>query len=338
MDANLSAAVRLLCCILSKRGERLKESEIEKLTLWARKKGKLNKPSLLFSAAEWKEVGNSLWEATITGGKDRKITRDLGVVWQKVTHTLQVVTAEKKAALAAIEALEGAEQANPENPSFPSQKPTRVAKFFGIGNRPIRCLSAPISPTPQDVLDQVTQAKDLSPRSSRQTENKPEVAWSPNSVGVETRRDSGGAEGGDGQSQVMQHRGRMRGGARGGDQGDMAAQAEQIQHQCARAQTDPEQKEHVIPQRAAACSDADPSPPPAGKTQAPQRLATTASMATTAAMAAPTETPAWSGSPDPTKYPLPPDPDLDSETANNQVAAFAACDKQRIILAQPEQH
>ncbi|TRZ04908.1 hypothetical protein HGM15179_018609 [Zosterops borbonicus] len=200
MDADFSASVRLLCSILSKRGEKLKESEIEQLTLWARKKGKLNKPSLLFSATEWKEVGNLVWEATIAGGKDGKITHDLGVVWQKVTHTLQVVTAEKKAALAAIEALEGAEQANPENPSLPSQKPARVAKFFGIGNHPIRSLSAPISPTPQDVLDQVTQAEDLSPRPPRQTENKPEVPWPPKSVGVETGGDSGGAEGGDGQS------------------------------------------------------------------------------------------------------------------------------------------
>ncbi|TRZ08498.1 hypothetical protein HGM15179_018610 [Zosterops borbonicus] len=55
-------------------------------------------------------------------------------------------------------------------------------------------------------------------------------------------------------------------------------------------------------------------------------------------MAAPAETPVWSRSPDPTKYPLPPDPDSDSETANNQVAAFAAHDKQRVIPAQLEQH
>ncbi|TRZ07918.1 hypothetical protein HGM15179_019188 [Zosterops borbonicus] len=199
-------------------------------------------------AAEWKEVGDLLWESTDSEGENRTSARELGVVWQKVHRTLQVVTVEKKAAAAAaaaIEALEGAEQTNPENPSLPSQKSARVRKLFGICNRPIRGLSAPISPTPQDILDQVTQAEDSSPRPLRQSESEPEIAQPPNSVGVETGGDSGGAEGGDGQSQVTRHGGGTQGGVRGGDQGDMAAQAEQIQHQCTRAHSDPEQNTPV---------------------------------------------------------------------------------------------
>ncbi|TRZ06943.1 hypothetical protein HGM15179_020164 [Zosterops borbonicus] len=184
-----------------RRGEKLKESELEQLALWARKNGKLNKPALLFSTTEWKEVGDLLCESTDSGGENRTSARDLGVVWQKVYYTLQVVSAEEKMAAAVTQAFEGAEQAKIEIPSLPSQKPARVARFFGICNRPICGLSASISP--------ISQAETVSPQPLRRTESEPELARPPNSVGVETGGDSGGAEGGNGQSQVMQHRGRM---------------------------------------------------------------------------------------------------------------------------------
>ncbi|TRZ08215.1 hypothetical protein HGM15179_018892 [Zosterops borbonicus] len=130
----------------------------------------------------------------------------------------------------------------------------------------------------------------------------------------------------------------MQGGVRGRDQGDIAAQVEKTQRQRAWAHTDPEEREDVIHRHAVARSDAKPSPLPTGETQAPQRLATTAFIATTAAAAAPAETPTWSRSPDVTKHSLPSDSDLDSETADSQVAAFAVRDKRRVTFAQPEKH
>ncbi|TRZ06145.1 hypothetical protein HGM15179_020616 [Zosterops borbonicus] len=151
------------------------------------------------------------------------------------------------------------------------------------------------------------------------------MAQLPGSVSVETGGDSGGAEGRDGQSQLTQHRG----GLRGGDQGDVAARAEPTQRYRTRAQSDLEQREYVTRRRAAACSDAECSPSPAGGKQALQRLATTASMTTTAAAAATTERPVRSRSPEPTKCPLPSDSDTDSEASDNQVTAFAARGRQR---------
>ncbi|TRZ07399.1 hypothetical protein HGM15179_019706 [Zosterops borbonicus] len=195
-------------------------------------------------------------------------------------------------------------------------------------NRPIRGLITPVSPTPQDILDHVTQAETLSPQRLRRTESGPEIDWSPDSVGVETGGDSGGAEGGDGQSQVTRRRGRTQGGMRGGDQSDVAAQAEQTQHHRARARSDPEQREYVTHRRAAAHGDTECSPSAAGGKQAPQRLATTASMTTTAAAAATIDRPVQSRSPEPTKCPFPSDSDTDSETSDNQVTAFAAHGRQ----------
>ncbi|TRZ07394.1 hypothetical protein HGM15179_019713 [Zosterops borbonicus] len=187
MDIELGAAVRLFRNMLSKRGERIKESELEQSALWARKKGQLQKASLMFSTTEWREIGDLLWSTVISGGKEGKIAQELGAVWGKVFRTLQFVSTEKKAATAAIQAFEGSVQEKPEPPS--SRKPKTV-KILSLCNRPICGLSASVSPTPQDVLDQVTKAEDLSPPPPTQTESETEVLQSLHSVGVKTGGDS----------------------------------------------------------------------------------------------------------------------------------------------------
>lgn len=107
MDSDLEMALQLLSHILSKRGEKVKESDLEQLSLWARNKGRLQKPSLIFSEMEWQELGQLLWDSAVEGGKDKKLVLELGAVWKKVLHTLQSMSAEKNAKEAAIQAFEG---------------------------------------------------------------------------------------------------------------------------------------------------------------------------------------------------------------------------------------
>ncbi|TRZ07395.1 hypothetical protein HGM15179_019714 [Zosterops borbonicus] len=325
MDIELGAAVRLFRNMLSKRGERIKESELEQSALWARKKGQLQKASLMFSTTEWREIGDLLWSTVISGGKEGKIAQELGAVWGKVFRTLQFVSTEKKAATAAIQAFEGSVQEKPEPPS--SRKPKTV-KILSLCNRPICGLSASVSPTPQDVLDQVTKAEDLSPPPPTQTESETEVLQSLHSVGVKTGGDSGGAEGGDGQSQVTQSRGGTQGGMRGGDRNDVAQQVEPVYCQRARAHSDLEI--NVTSRRAAAPGNTAWFPSPTGGESASLCLATTARMATVARVAAMNEIPAQPRSPEPAQRPLPSDSDSDSEAVdNNQVSAFAARDRRQ---------
>ncbi|XP_072783282.1 uncharacterized protein [Taeniopygia guttata] len=148
MDGDLQASVRLLFHILSKRAEKVKEADLEQLVLWARSKGKLQKPSLLFSETEWQELGQLLWDAVIEGKKDKKTLLELGGVWKKVSHTLQSMAAEKEAAEAAIRAFE---QSTAEQ--IETRKPSRVEKFFNVCNmRPVRGQKAPVSPSVRDVV------------------------------------------------------------------------------------------------------------------------------------------------------------------------------------------
>ncbi|TRZ06192.1 hypothetical protein HGM15179_020913 [Zosterops borbonicus] len=206
MDSDLGAATWLLFNILSKRGETVKENELEQLAWWAKEKGHLQQPSLLFSTIEWTEIGDLLWKTVIVGEKEGKTAQELGTVLGKVLRTLRLVSAEQ--------VFESAAQEELDPP--PSLRP-KTEKFYGFGDHPIRGLRASVSPTPQDVIDQVTQAENFSPPQSAQTASEPEVSWSPRSVGGDIGGDSGGAEGRDGQSQVTPRRGGPQGGARGGD-------------------------------------------------------------------------------------------------------------------------
>ncbi|TRZ08658.1 hypothetical protein HGM15179_018451 [Zosterops borbonicus] len=242
---------------------------------------------------EWTEIGDLLWKTVIVGEKEGKIAQELGTVLGKVLRTLQIVSAEQ--------AFEGAVQEKLDPP--PSLRP-KTAKFYGFGSHPIRGLRVSVSPTPQDVIDQVTQVENFSPPQSAQTESDPEVSRSPRSVGVEIGGDSGGAEGGDGQSQVTPSRGGPQGGAGGEDRVDVAVQAGPNCPQRAQTHSDPDVSDVI--RRRTVSSDTAQSPSTAGGDTASRHLATIARTASPR-----------SRSPEPSQRPLPSDSDSDSDTKKN---------------------
>lgn len=79
----------------------------------------------MFCEAEWKDVGEILWDSVLTGGKEGKLAQKLGAVWRKVLNTLQTLSAERKAAQALIQTLEGMADIPAE-----IQKSSKVARFF----------------------------------------------------------------------------------------------------------------------------------------------------------------------------------------------------------------
>lgn len=75
MEKESVAAVCLLFDILSERGEKVKENGLEELALWARQRGKLSRPSLVFCEAEWKDVGEILRDSVSVGRTDKKLAQ-----------------------------------------------------------------------------------------------------------------------------------------------------------------------------------------------------------------------------------------------------------------------
>ncbi|XP_048146432.1 uncharacterized protein LOC125319373 [Corvus hawaiiensis] len=103
MDLEFAAAQKLLLSILAKQGEEVKEKDLNKLVLWTWEHGQLRVPPFLFNAAEWREVGDHLWDCTIRG-KGKEMT-NLGPTWRTVINTLKNMQAESKVAAAAVEAI-----------------------------------------------------------------------------------------------------------------------------------------------------------------------------------------------------------------------------------------
>ncbi|XP_055648691.1 uncharacterized protein LOC129783056 [Falco peregrinus] len=56
----------------------------------------------MFSVTEWREIGDFLWDATLSGSKSAK---DLGTTWREVMNHLRSMVAEKKMAMAASDLL-----------------------------------------------------------------------------------------------------------------------------------------------------------------------------------------------------------------------------------------
>ena len=73
MDVEFAAALTLLLSILAKRGEPVKDKDLAKLVTWAREQGFLKSPLLVFIAAEWRDIGDHMWDCVIFGGKDEKL-------------------------------------------------------------------------------------------------------------------------------------------------------------------------------------------------------------------------------------------------------------------------
>ncbi|KAF4791052.1 hypothetical protein TURU_134546 [Turdus rufiventris] len=106
MEAEFATAKKLLLSILAKRGEEMTEKAMEELIQWARNRGFLWAPSLLFSPEEWREVGDKLLERTISSsGKDSKEALGHGVAWSAIINTLREMEAESKVAAAVMQTL-----------------------------------------------------------------------------------------------------------------------------------------------------------------------------------------------------------------------------------------
>ena len=78
MDVEFAAAQTLLLCILTKRGEAVKDKDLAKLVMWAREQGFLKTPQLIFIVEEWHETGDCMWDTSIQGKE--KETTALGAV------------------------------------------------------------------------------------------------------------------------------------------------------------------------------------------------------------------------------------------------------------------
>ncbi|XP_068867869.1 uncharacterized protein [Aphelocoma coerulescens] len=140
----------LLASILSKRGETIKDQDLNALVTWAREHGFLKYTSLLFSTEEWREVGNKLWLSTTEGGKEGKEAKALGLTWRAVTNTLAEMKAERTVAAAAMEALGGGGSRKEGDRGLMEHQPdtraeSRVAQFFGLtAGTPIKGTAAPV--------------------------------------------------------------------------------------------------------------------------------------------------------------------------------------------------
>lgn len=95
-------ALTLLEQLLAKQEASVSTKRLRELCRWAKEKGHFKDPQLMFSTTEWREIGDSLWEATLQGSKTAK---DLGVTWREVMNNLRQMVAEKKMAMAATRLL-----------------------------------------------------------------------------------------------------------------------------------------------------------------------------------------------------------------------------------------
>jgi len=91
----IDTAATLLVSMLSKRGIDTRAKQLMKLIKLGQRWGHFADTLLLFSVSEWQELGETMWERTITGEekeeKEIKAVRDL---WRTVLQTLKAMRAE----------------------------------------------------------------------------------------------------------------------------------------------------------------------------------------------------------------------------------------------------
>ena len=91
----VEAAVTLLVGILSKRGIEIARKQLIKLVKLGLRLRHFKETALLFSFTEWQELGNTMWERTITGdAKEEKEIKTVWELWQTVIKTLKAMKAE----------------------------------------------------------------------------------------------------------------------------------------------------------------------------------------------------------------------------------------------------
>lgn len=116
------------------KGEEIRGKDLEKLIIWTRENGYLKFTPLLFMEDEWSELGNCLWDKTITGKSKEALC--FGSTWKTIINTLREMKAESKVAAAAVQAMPQQETALPS--PLPSRL-NRFSAFFGFGSvRPVK--------------------------------------------------------------------------------------------------------------------------------------------------------------------------------------------------------
>jgi len=89
--------------------------------------GSFCRSQLLFSVSEWQELGETMWERTITGEeKEEKEIKAVRELWQTVLETLKAMEAEREVACAATQMLA------PESEKNKAPKPGTLLRFFGL--------------------------------------------------------------------------------------------------------------------------------------------------------------------------------------------------------------
>jgi len=123
----IGAVATLLVGILSKRGIDATAKQLMKLIKLGQRWGHFAHTPLLFSISEWQELGETMWERTITGEeneeKEIKAVREL---WRTVLQTLKAMKAEREVACAPAQMLA------PEPEKDHAPKPGTLARAFGL--------------------------------------------------------------------------------------------------------------------------------------------------------------------------------------------------------------
>jgi len=76
----VDAAATLLIGMLSKRGRDATAKQLMKLIKLGQRWGHFVDTQLLFSVSEWRELGETMWEKTITG--EEKEEKEIKAVWE----------------------------------------------------------------------------------------------------------------------------------------------------------------------------------------------------------------------------------------------------------------
>jgi len=123
----VEAAATLLVGILSKRGIEATAKELVKLTKLGQRWGHFVDTQLLFSVLEWRELGETMWEKTITGDeKEEKEIKAVRELWRTVLGTLKAMKVEREVACAAAQMLA------PESGKDKVPKPQTLARVFAL--------------------------------------------------------------------------------------------------------------------------------------------------------------------------------------------------------------
>jgi len=123
----VDAAATLLVGMLSKRGIDATAKQLMKLIKLGQRWGHFVDTLLLFSVSEWQELGETMWERTITGeDKEEKEIKDVRELWQTVLQTLKAMKTEREVACATAQMLA------PEPGKDHVPKPGTLARVFGL--------------------------------------------------------------------------------------------------------------------------------------------------------------------------------------------------------------